>query len=274
MNQKVTVFFLLTVFLLAACQPANWFSDERSASSNSLPVRDTITKSPLQISYYGFSHDEVFRIAFLAENTNESPIAADDYQYQWPRFIEDEHENIYKVTDVELRQGTLFERDLANHEMGIMMSLSPPPENPSGQFFSIPFYMVPSIYEEGYRFPINSESMDNYQLGDMAISNLELDGSLLTFELIDDHPDADGTEEYLFTAIQEDQEIFPMFINIRRSNPHTHIEVEFARDLTLPTRLSITRTTSPLPEWRFSMIIDTDQGIMDNESMQKEGEEQ
>ncbi|WP_157100964.1 protein kinase family protein [Salisediminibacterium beveridgei] len=249
-------------------------NNKQQGSSASLPVRDTIVKSPLQISYYGFSDDEEFRIAFLAENMNESPISADDYQYQWPRFIEDEHENLYEVTDVELRQGTLFERALSNYEIGMIMTLSPPPGNENGNFFSIPFYMVPNIYEEGYRFPINTSTIDHHQLGDMAISNLELDGRLLTFDLIDDHPDADGSEEYLFTAIQENQEIFPMFINMRRSNPYTHIEVEFARELILPTRLSITRTTSPLPEWRFSMIIDTDQGRMVNESEQKEGEEQ
>lgn len=259
MSLRVIVFLLLASTILAGCQPENWLN-EQQGSSASLPVRDTIIKSPLQISYYGYNFNEEYRIAFLAENTNESPIAAEDYHFQWPRFIEDEHENIYEVTDVEIRQSSLFERDLSNHEIGMVMTLSPPPKRHGGQYFSIPFYMVPSIYEEGYRFPINSQSIENYQLGDMTINDLELDGSLLTFDLIDDHPDADGTEEYIFTAIQEDQEIFPMFINMRRSRPYTHVQVEFARELSLPTRLSITRTTSPLPEWRFSMIIETDQG--------------
>lgn len=269
---KILLLNMFVILVLSACQMN--FTGEQSGSSTSLPVRDTIIKSPLEISYYGYRDEDSFRIALLAKNTDESVISADDYQYQWPRFIEDEHAEQYKVSNVELRQSTLFDRELSPHELGIEMTIEPPPRDTDTVYFSIPFYMVPSIYEDGYRFQLNESQLDRRQLGDMRVENLELDGSMLTFDLIDDHPAADGTEEYLFTAIQEDQEIFPMFISMRRSRPETHIEVEFASSITLPTRLSIIRTTSPLPEWRFSMIIRLRDFAEDQSEDNEEGDQE
>ena len=254
------LFVCLLIFLmLSGCTMPEWpFSGENNDTS--LPLQETVEQPPLLLSYEAsdFTDDELI-IGFIAEHNDGSVISSDDYQFQWPSYITDEEDMPYEVTETEVTQNDFFNETLDDHEIGVLLHISPPPKkNGSSDYLHIPFYMIPSLFEDGYHFTIDEET-ERTTVGDLSIDHIETDGANVSFQFEDNHPEANRQQEYLFTVIEDDQNVYPMFMNDEYRDGHHAVDLEFANDLELPVRFSIERTTEDIPEWRFSFVIELEE---------------
>ncbi|GEL07950.1 hypothetical protein [Salisediminibacterium halotolerans] len=255
---KLPLPFSIFTILLAGCIFAEDTNEENESAS--LPVQNEIEQEPLKLSYEGFDQSsEALTLGFKAEHQDESAIAADDYQFQWPSYITDENDLYFKLSETNISNSRLFTKELRDDQLGITLDITPPPSNNRSSFFLIPFYMIPSLFEDGYQFTLDHDK-DKIVLGDLAVEDYAIKNRQLSFMFQDDHPDAKREQEYLFTIIEENTEIYPQFSSVEQLNGGRLAELEFAGELEFPLDLAIERTSANLPEWRFSFVIELEKG--------------
>ncbi|QKS71804.1 hypothetical protein FLK61_34605 [Paenalkalicoccus suaedae] len=246
---KVVVLFSL-LFLLG-CELSITEADEQQR----LPIVESITRPPLLITYEDMiKTTSELTLTFLASHTDQSALTKEAYQFQWPSYVYDSEGIAYKVESV-ATSSELSDESLNDYEMGITMKLSPPPVDLETNRLSIPFYMVPRLYEAGYPFS-PSENASPLVVGDISLYNVAIDDSTIQFDMVDNHPDSSNRNlQYLFTRISDEQEVYPLFSRIDDSSSPVRVELEFAEPISPNDRFQIDRTTASLPEWRFTFVI-------------------
>jgi len=248
--------FITTIFLLTSCSNDPFILDH-SSSNSTLPITTEIYKPPLSMSFHSVSHtDNRISFSFIVEHIDDFPIASDDYQFHWPKYISDDNDVVYEVKNIDYSHSQIDSLPLTNNQLAVTLTLSPPPQGSLNQLLHVPFYIVPRLFEQGYPFQVSKEDVDRMEVGDLLLENISVKGKTLSFELFDNHPDKNHRKlAYLFTRIQDNQEIYPMFSKVDSEENHLSIQLEFAQSIALPARFSIERTTVDLPEWRFSFVI-------------------
>ncbi|WP_280769325.1 hypothetical protein [Salipaludibacillus daqingensis] len=254
---KLFLLIILALLPLVGCSEDFLFQN-KSPSNTVLPITTDIYQTPLAMSYHANDRtDKGVYLSFIVEHTDESPIASDDYQFQWPKYVADDRDIVYEVKDVEYTHSEIDNKTLENHQLGIKLKITPPPPKGSvDQLIQIPLYIVPRLFEQGYPFPIDEEVIDQIEVGDLILEDVQVKENTVSFNLLDQHPDGNHRHlAYLFSRLQEGQNIYPMFSRMEKIDNHLHVQLEFAQDITLPGRFSIDRTTVDLPEWRFSFVL-------------------
>ncbi|WP_416151313.1 hypothetical protein ACM26V_10200 [Salipaludibacillus sp. HK11] len=251
------ILLITAIFLFTGCDNDSLFQNG-SSQRTSPPINTTIYKSPLAMSVESVVHSEDYvDFLFILEHGNGTSIASDDYQFQWPKYVSDEDETIYKVESVEYSHSEISNQPLENHQLAVTLRVSPPP--PKGthdKLVHVPLYIVPRLFEEGYPFLLDDTEVDYIEVGDLALRNVLIDENIVTFDLRDLHPNQNKNNlAYIFSRFQDDQEIYPMFSRVDPEQNHLNVELEFVQNISIPARFSIERTTVDLPEWRFSFNI-------------------
>lgn len=231
-------------------------SDSNTSTSTTFPETTEISKTPLTMALESVNYTDTYgEFMFILEHTDESPISSDDYQFQWPKYVADDQDVIYEIKSVDFSHSEVNGRTLENHELSITLHITPPPSDSNrDQYIHIPLYIVPSLFEEGYPFLLTEDSLDRLEVGDLVLENIFLEEKTLSFEMSDQE-----NLSYLFTRLQENQRIYPLFSRIEPDEHSFHVLLEFAQPVSLPTRLMIERTEANLPEWRFSFFLPMDE---------------
>lgn len=250
------VLLITAIILFVSCSNDDVIQRDTS-SQNPLPETAKISKPPLAITFHSVRHnDKDVDLSFIVEHTNDLPIALNDYQFHWPKYISDDNEVIYEVKSVDFNHSKINSQSLTNNQLAVTLTVSPPPEGNLDQLMQVPFYIVPRLFEQGYPFRIEKNGVTRIEVGDLILENATVKGKSITFNLFDHYPDQHRRNlAYLFTITQDNQDIYPMFSRVDPEENHLQIQLDFAQEIALPAQLSIERTTVDLPEWRFSFVI-------------------
>ncbi len=242
------------MFFLQACSTN--YSPFQVKDNSDLLLNKTIEKTPFHFTYlYSSTTDTELQLFFLVSHTDESPISSADYEFQIANYLFDENEVPYEVIYAETYEDTYESEQFEEFEMLLKLSLTPPPEEENVSI-TLPIYVVPSLFKEGYPFRVHEDHIRQLSVGDISISHLSVDGKTLSFQLRDEHPDQSSRKlSYTFNKIDEGQSVYPLFTRIESINETLSIELEFAQEIRLPSQFSIHRTTVHLPEWRFSLTV-------------------
>lgn len=253
---KYILFFTFLLMAAGCSQDSMPWTD----SSETTPLAEvkTIEKPPLAMSFQEVKHDsKASTLTFIVEHMNGAPIQEGDYQFHWPNYISDSSGTMYEVAETETSYNEMNGYNLSDSQLGLTLSVIPPVSSGNQNLqMQLPLYIVPSIFDEGYPFEIEDSSVSQVETGDLTLRNVEIEDRQVKFEMTDDHPEQNQQNfSYLFTRIQQEENVYPMFSNIEQVNGTFYVELVFAQPLTLPEHFSIERTTVNLPEWRFSFAI-------------------
>ncbi|MCR6095721.1 hypothetical protein HXA31_10060 [Salipaludibacillus agaradhaerens] len=250
--KQFLILSLLLVLTTTGC------TTERLNNTTSLPEITSIEKMPVKMAFHSSQNKDNFtEIAFKLEHVDDSAINSEDYQLQWPKYILDNEEIAYKVEDVKMSENSLDDEPLNDHELGFTLRLSPAVMKERDKvMLQIPVYVIPRLFEEGYPFNVREPHVDRIVTGDLVIEDLKLEDRVIEFNLIDKHPDHQEQDlSYLFSRVQDNESIYPLFSTIESGSGSSYVKLEFAQSISLPARFSVERTTIEIPEWRFPFSI-------------------
>ncbi|UTR15415.1 hypothetical protein MM221_02135 [Salipaludibacillus sp. LMS25] len=252
MKQFLVLLALLLLLTTSGC------TVERLNDTNSLQEVTSIEKAPVRMAFHSAQNkDDYTEIAFMLEHIDDSDIDSEDYQIQWPKYILDNEDIAYKVEDVEISENTLYGEPLNSHQLGIILRLSPSIlKDRNNLMLQVPVYVIPRLFEEGYPFNVRESHVERIVTGDLVIEDIKVEDRVVEFYLIDKHPDHQERDlSFLFSRIQDNESIYPLFSTIEPNSAHSYVKLEFAQQISLPVRFSVERTTIELPEWRFPFSI-------------------
>ncbi|UCZ52026.1 hypothetical protein LGQ02_14355 [Bacillus shivajii] len=249
-------FILIAFILMHACSNSPPFQSGESGGNKNPLINQSVEKRPFKLTYlHSKYHDDELKLHFLISHIDESPLSSSDYQFQWPNYVFDGDNVPYELIDIVVNEDTFDKEELGEHEILLTITLSPPPLN-NNSFVTIPFYVIPSLFEKGYSFQVTDKEASQLTLGDLAISDFSIEGKNISFTLNDNHPDHQRRNlSYTFQKHDGDQSIYPLFIQLNSSNNGLGVQLEFANTIDPPSKFLIQRTTVQLPEWRFSLTI-------------------
>ncbi|SER93715.1 hypothetical protein [Salipaludibacillus aurantiacus] len=252
MKQFIVCFFVL---VLTGCQTEPFFHSENMKEPSY--ENTTIEKAPFILSFKSISHNQNdSQLLFVAEHTDKTQISESDYQFLFPEFIADSEDIKYEIKNAEITHDQINGEPLDSHQMGITLGITSPPANPDNAFFHIPLYIVPRLFEHGYPFKLESSHINMAKMGDLRLMNVKVEDRSLSFDLIDEHPGYNEENfSYLFTKTLSNEVVHPMFTRVDTNEAGYNVELEFAQPISLPSLISIERTTVDLPKWRFSFVI-------------------
>ncbi|MCR6111441.1 hypothetical protein HXA35_13915 [Bacillus sp. A301a_S52] len=248
-------FLILSLLLLLT---ATGCTTEHLNTATSLPEITSLEKTPVKMTFHSSQNKDNFtKVTFKLEHIDEGAIDSEDYQLQWPKYILDNEDIAYKVEDVQINENSLYEEPLNDHELAVTLSLSPPVIKERDKvMLQIPVYVIPRLFEEGYPFNVRESHVDRIVTGDLVIEDIKVEGRVIEFNLIDKHPDHQEQDlSYLFSRVQDNESIYPLFSTIESGSGRSYVKLEFAQPISLPARFSVERTTIEIPEWRFPFSI-------------------
>lgn len=258
MRPLIFLSWVLIIFLATGCKEGSILQTEPS-DDPSFPIVTEVTEPPLQMKFHSTHYnDSGVSIQFIAEHIDKSTISAEDYQFQWPKYIMDDDGIMYEVKKADISHHILNgEKELEDHQLAVTLGITPAPSsNRTPSLLHVPIYTVPRLFENGYPFQLTDENRTHAEVSDIMIDSIKVDGETLTFSLSDGLQDQAGRNSaYLFSQIQDNQHVYPLFSNIQSDNGELHVELEFAQAITYPARFSVERTESNIPKWRFSFVV-------------------